>query len=167
MFEYTNRYGDVFTFTKQEDGDVLWEGDFKYCRFGWPNVYKRAYQQYCKDVGSSGGHPMHIEDFKEQVHEMLYNEKDEYIGPGPICAMYGHLVYSDTKTIDMVDPSGGPYLSTHTNLGERFDSHELKGLCISSFTPVETGYLISTYGEYDHLAESKIIGGIINTTEDE
>jgi hypothetical protein len=165
MFEYTNRYGDVFTFTKQEDGDVLWEGDFKYCRFGWPNVYKRAYQQYCKDVGSKGEHPMHIEDFKEQVHEMMYNDNHEYIGPGPICAMYGHLVYSDTKTINMLDPQGGPYLSTHTNLGERFDSEELKGLCISSFTPVETGYLIGTYGEYDHLADSKIIGGIINTTE--
>ena len=51
----------------------------------------------------------------------------------------------------MVDPSGGPYLSTHLNLGERFDSEELKGLCIRGFTPVETGYLISTYGEYDHL----------------
>jgi hypothetical protein len=36
-------------------------------------------------------------------------------------------------------------------LGERFDSDELKGLCISNFTPVETGYLISTYGEFDHL----------------
>ena len=165
MFEYTNRYGDVYTFTKQEDGDVLWEGNFEHCRFGFPNVYKRAYQQYCKDVGSSGGHPMHIEDFKEQVHEMMYNDKDEYIGPGPICAMYGHLVHSDTKTIDMVDPSGGPYLSTHTNLGERFNSEELKGLCISGFKRVDTGYMIHTYGEFDHLADTNTIGGIINTTE--
>ena len=29
--EYKNRYGDVYTFTKQEDGSVLWEGDFKHC----------------------------------------------------------------------------------------------------------------------------------------
>ena len=165
--EYKNRYGDVFTFTKQEDGNVLWEGDFKYCSFGFPNVYKRAYQQYCKDVGSKGEHPMHIESFKQEVHEMEYDGDGNYVGPGPICAQYGHLVYSDTKTINMVDPSGGPYLNTHTNLGERFNSEELKGLCISSFTPVETGYLISTYGEYDHLADTKIIGGIINTTEDE
>ena len=161
MFEYTNRYGDVYTFTKQEDGDVLWEGDFKYLRIGYPNVYKRAYQQYCKDVGSSGGHPMHIEDFKEQVHEMMYNDNNEYIGPGPICAMYGHLVYSDTANVNMVDPSGGPYLSTHTNLGERFDSEELKGLCISGFTRVDTGYMIHTYGEFDHLEDRDIIGGII------
>jgi len=151
MFKYTNRYGDVYTFTKQEDGSVLWEGKFEHCRFGFPNVYKRAYQQYCKDVGSSGGYPMHIEDFKEHVHEMMYNEKDEYIGPGPICAQYGHLVYSDTTNVNMVDPSGGPYLSTHTNLGERFDSEELKGLCISGFKRVDTGYMIHTYGEFDHL----------------
>ena len=85
--EYTNRYGDVFTFTKQEDGSVLWEGSFEHCRFGFPNVYKRAYQQYCKDVGSKGEHPMFIDTFKEQVHEMMYNDKDEYIGPGPICAI--------------------------------------------------------------------------------
>jgi hypothetical protein len=128
--EYTNRYGDVYTFTKQEDGSVLWEGSFEHCRFGWPNIYKKAYQQYCKDVGSKGGHPMFID-----------------------------------KAIDMIDPSGGPYLSTHTNLYERFGDDELKGLCISSFEPIETGYKIYTYGEFDHLADTKIIGGIINTSE--
>jgi hypothetical protein len=149
--EYTNRYGDVFTFTKQEDGDVLWEGDFKHCRFGFPNNYKRAYQQYCKDVGSKGVLPMHIEDFKKDVHEMIYDENDEYVGPSGTCAQYGHLVTSDTNTIDMVDPSGGPYLSTHTNLYERFGDDEVKGLCISSFESIETGYKIHTYGEFDHL----------------
>jgi len=140
--EYTNRYGDVYTFTKQEDGSVLWEGTFEHCRFGWPNVYKDAYQQYRKD----GGH-MHIEEFEKAVHE--YNdEKSEYT---PLAKQYGPLVYSDTKTINMVDPSGGPYLSTHTNLYERFGDDELKGLCISSFEPIETCYKIHTYGEFDHL----------------
>lgn len=32
--EYTNRYGDVYTFTKQEDGNVLWEGNFDRMRAG-------------------------------------------------------------------------------------------------------------------------------------
>lgn len=35
MKEYTNRYGDIHTFTKQEDGNVLWEGNFEYSRFGY------------------------------------------------------------------------------------------------------------------------------------
>lgn len=37
MVEYRNRYGDIFTFTKQENGNVLWEGNFEFCRYGWPN----------------------------------------------------------------------------------------------------------------------------------
>ena len=46
MVEYKNRYGDVFTFTRQEDNSVLWEGDFKHCRIGSSNDYKLAYQNY-------------------------------------------------------------------------------------------------------------------------
>jgi hypothetical protein len=163
--KYKNRYGDVYTFTKQEDGNVLWEGSFEHCRIGWPNNYKKAYQQYCKDVGSKGEHPMFIDTFKEEVHTSIYNENEEYVGPSPIAEKYAKLVTSDTKTINMVDPSGGPYLSTHTNLGERFDSEELKGLCIQSFERIDTGYKLHTYGEFDHLADTKIIGGIINTSE--
>lgn len=34
MVKYRNRYGDEQTFTKQEDGNVLWEGDFEYIRSG-------------------------------------------------------------------------------------------------------------------------------------
>jgi hypothetical protein len=34
MVGYTNRYGEVFTFTKQEDGNVLWEGNFGIIREG-------------------------------------------------------------------------------------------------------------------------------------
>ena len=32
--KYENRYGDVYTFTKLEDGNVLWEGDFERMRAG-------------------------------------------------------------------------------------------------------------------------------------
>ena len=34
MIEYINRYRDKFTFTKQEDGSVLWEGTFEMIRMG-------------------------------------------------------------------------------------------------------------------------------------
>ena len=145
--KYTNRYGDVYTFTKQENGDILWEGTFEHCRFGWPNVYKEAYQQYRKDCSDLQIDYMHIEEFEKAVHEYNY-EKSEYT---PLAKQYGPLVYSDTNTINMVDPSGGPYLSAHTNLYKRFGDDELKGLCISSFEPIETGYKIHTYGEFDHL----------------
>ena len=155
MAEYTNRYGDVFTFTKQEDGNVLWEGTFEYCRFGWPNVYKEAYQQYRKDCSDLQIDYMHIDEFKEAVHK-YDNEKSEYT---PLAKQYGPLVYSDTKSICMVDPSGGPYISEGMDM--RYISEEFKGRVVSSFVPVETGYLIQTYGEFDHLQDRDIIGGII------
>ena len=153
--EYTNRYGDVYTFTKQEDGSVLWEGDFKHCRFGCPNVYKDAYQQYRKDCSDLQIGYMHIDEFKEAVHK-YDNEKSEYT---PLAKQYGPLVYSDTKAINMVDPSGGPYIAEGMDM--KYISEEFKGRVVSSFVPVETGYLIQTYGEFDHLQDRDIIGGII------
>jgi hypothetical protein len=153
--KYTNRYNDVYTFTLQENGDVLWEGEFKHCRFAWPNVYKEAYQQYRKDCSDLQIDYMHIEEFKKAVHE-YDDEKFEYT---PLARQYGPLVYSDTKTIDMVDPSGGPYISSGMDMGMFED--EFKGRIVRSFVPVETGYLIQTYGKFDHLEDRDIIGGII------
>ena len=153
--KYTNRYNDVYTFTLQENGDVLWEGEFKHCRFAWPNVYKEAYQQYRKDCSDLQIDYMHIEEFKKAVHE-YDDEKFEYT---PLARQYGPLVYSDTKTIDMVDPSGGPYISSGMDMGMFED--EFKGRIVKSFVPVETGYLIQTYGKFDHLQDRDIIGGII------
>lgn len=149
MVEYKNRYGDVYTFTKQEDGSVLWEGSFEYSRFGSSNDYKLAYQNYCKDSSGMGIIPMHIEDFKEAIHELVYDENDRCVGPNVIGKQYKNLVKSN-PWISMVDPSGGPYLSEHTDLGEFF-SDEFDGLCIRSFSPTETGYRINTYGKFDHL----------------
>ena len=105
MVEYTNRYGEVYTFTKQEDGSVLWEGPFSTIRFG--------------------------ENF--------------------------------------IDPSGGPFISKDQLLSHILLSEEMN-LIVESFERVESGYLIKTKpnqtsGALDHLAETKIIGGIINTTE--
>ena len=37
MIQYTNRYGDVFTFTRTEDGNILWQGNFEYVRYSYSN----------------------------------------------------------------------------------------------------------------------------------
>ena len=60
MTTYKNRYGDVFTFTKDDSQDILWEGNFEYCRFGMPNDYTEAYDAYCNDVGNL----LTMEEFK-------------------------------------------------------------------------------------------------------
>ena len=106
MVRYRNRYGDEYTFTKQKDGNVLWEGSFEYVRIGFPNVYKKAYQQFRKDGGQ-----MNQYDFEEAVHEQIYDKEGNWVKAGPITETYGPMVFSDHDNVNMVDPSGGPYLT--------------------------------------------------------
>ena len=86
MAKYINRYNDVFTFTKQEDGNVLWEGNFEYHRMGFAQ---------------------------------------------------------NTDTINMVDPSGGPYIEIGQMLSHVVFDDEFN-VIVESFEPIETGYLIKT-----------------------
>jgi hypothetical protein len=142
MVEYKNRYRDEYTFTKQEDGTILWEGPFEHVRIGFPNVYKVAYQQFRKDGGELNQH-----DFEEKVHEQLYDEEGNWIKAGPIAETYGPMVFSDTDNMNMVDPSGGPYIKQHMNLGQF--GKELNGRCVSSFhwNADKKAYEIQTYGD--------------------
>ena len=102
--EYTNRYNDVFTFSKTEDGNILFEGELKWMRCGWPNVYDNAYEAYCADVDSD--ERMTMGEFKKAVHEY----DPETFKSTPLNKQYAKLVYSDQSRIDMIDPSGGPYI---------------------------------------------------------
>ena len=76
---YTNRYGDSFVFTLLKDGNIQWEGNFEYCRYGWPN--------------------------------------------------------DSVDIINMVDPSGGPYLT---------EGMKIMGKTIKEFKSNKEGYLIIT-----------------------
>jgi hypothetical protein len=128
MTTYKNRYGDKYTFTKDENNDVLWEGDFKHCRFGMPNDYTKAYNAYINDVAN----PMVFEEFKEAVHkyddETLTYDYPEYV----------KMVESLTNEIDMIDPSGGPYISR----GMYMDSFGFKNYVVKDFERIDTGYKI-------------------------
>ena len=81
MVEYKNRYGDVYTFTPQDNGNILWEGNFEFCR-----------------VGTLEG------------------------------------------KIEMVDPSGGPYLQSGQDA--ELISSQFKGNLIKEFKKFGTGYEI-------------------------
>ena len=106
VVNYRNRYGDNYTFTKQKDGNVLWEGDFEYIRAG----------------------------------------------------------------DDFIDPSGGPFIRVGQMLSHIIHGDDMN-VIVEGFTNTEKGILINTKPhDYDpddmsHLANSKIIGGIISTTE--
>lgn len=126
----TNRYGDEFVFTLLEDGNIQWDGKFEYCRFGFPNDYTDAYRAYTTNDGLMG-----LREFKKEVHRSIYDENDRYVGPCDIARIYGRMVKSKTDVINMVDPSGGPYLTE----GVMF-----MGKRIKEFKRNETGYLIIT-----------------------
>jgi hypothetical protein len=53
-----------------------------------------------------------------------------------------HLVYSDTQSIDMVDPSGGPFIAAGNDMG--YFSEAFKGKTVTGFVPLqdEAGYEI-------------------------
>ena len=130
MREYKNRYGDVFTFTEDDNHDALWEGNFEYCRIGMPNDYTRAYEAYCNDVYN----PMPLEEFKQAVHH--YNDETlKYDYPE-----YNRMVDSLKDEIEMVDPSGGPYISRGMPLG----SFGFKDYVVKDFKRIDTGYKIIT-----------------------
>ena len=98
--KYTNRYGEEYSFTAQEDGSILWEGNFKYCRFGMPNDYSKAWEKFQEDYGG-----LSYEAFVESVHA-YDEEKRQYVFADLV-----PLITSMKDKIDMVDPSGGPYIT--------------------------------------------------------
>ena len=130
---YKNRYGDIYTFTLDRYGNLLWEGAFLIGRIGFPNVYKVAYQQFRKDGGQ-----MNQFDFEEAVHKQIYDEDGNWIKKGPICEDYGPMVFSDNDNINMVDPSGGPYIDIGTDMGRI--NKDWEGKVVTGFVPIETGY---------------------------
>lgn len=134
MREYKNRYGDVFTFTREDHSqDILWEGNFEFCRFGMPNDYTRAYEAYLKDNEGKQS-LMTLTQFKSAVHnyddETLKYDYPEYI----------QMIDCLRDEIEMVDPSGGPYLSR----GMSLDILGFEGYVIKDFEKIDTGYKIIT-----------------------
>jgi hypothetical protein len=136
--KYTNRYNDVFTFSKTEDGNILFKGNFKWMRCGWPNVYDKAYETYCIDIDDD--QVMTLGEFKKEIHKAIYDSEGKYISMSDTSIKYSPLVYSDTTKIDMIDPSGGPYMHSGYDMG-MFDE-SFKGMIVEEFKSVPEGYLI-------------------------
>ena len=136
--KYTNRYNDVFTFSKTDDGNILFEGEFKWMRCGWPNVYGDAYRAYIEDNSPYG--VMEFEAFKEAVHDYQYEDGFSSGKYTMEDRKYAKLVYSDTTKIDMIDPSGGPYMHSGHDMG-MFDE-SFKGMVVDYFESDPKGYLI-------------------------
>lgn len=133
--KHINRYGDEYTFTPIDENTILWEGSFEYHRYSNPNVYLDAFGAYQEDGGD-----LSIEEFTKEIHESVYDEKGNYVEQSPIGKKYGPLVYSNRNIISMVDPSGGPYLSS--GMASTYAHSEVKDKTISHFVETKGGYKI-------------------------
>lgn len=127
---YTNRYRDAIEFERIDENTITMKGG-KWMRYGWPNAYDRAYAQYLKevskleepdydllveDLNQNRVRPFTIKEFEKVMQGNLYDTEERKAVP-VLKELWKH-VYSDTSTIDMVDPSGGPYLCTGMDLKE-------------------------------------------------
>ena len=129
MVEYKNRYGDLFKFELLENGNIKWTGNFEYSRFGMPNDYSKAWEVFQKEYGG-----LDFEKFKESVHS--YDEEtNSYVFKDLL-----PLITSKKGVINMVDPSGGPYITEGSDMGY-FDK-SFKGKIVQEFLSKVDGYEI-------------------------
>ena len=124
--KYKNRYGDEYTFTPTEDGNILWEGSFEYCRMGFPNDYTKAYSRYVQDGGE-----LELGKFIDELHADQPNELSQ---------KYRLVVESSHDKINMIDPSGGPFIST--GMKSEHIHPDVKEKIVTGFRPIENGYII-------------------------
>ena len=133
MSKFVNRYGDEFTFEENDNGNIEWKGNFKWCRIGMPNDYSKAWEYFNEVYGG-----LSFEDFKKDVYS-YDEEKKAYVFPDVI-----PLITSKTDEIWMVDPSGGPYVTVGSSMG--YFNEEWKGRVITDIVTKDDGYLIRTEG---------------------
>ncbi len=95
---YRNRYGDIYSFTKQKDGSVLWEGDFEYMRSG-SDFIDPSGGPFIK-IGQMLSHVVYDESFNVIVEGFTNTEKGILISTAPNKAhpdRFAHL--EDRRTI--------------------------------------------------------------------
>jgi hypothetical protein len=129
MRTFKNRYEDEFIFSLDDEGNILWEGNFEWCRFGMPNDYAKSYNAY---VGEGG--KLSFNEFQHVVHE-YDKETNQFKYP-----KYLQMIESIKDKINMVDPSGGPYIESGNNMGRY--GEEFEGMIVKEFKKIPTGYKI-------------------------
>ena len=65
-YTYRNRYGDVFTFELDSDGNLLWKGNFEFARYGFEEAPDNL-----NSVDPSGGPYIDIGTDMGKIHEDL------------------------------------------------------------------------------------------------
>ena len=128
---YRNRYKDNFIFD-HKGKTVIMSGYSPYFRIGWPNVYDKAYDKYVESAYLDAKLESNQILTQEEFEKVLHVTKDEdSFESNALYKLFGKYIYSDTDTIDMIDPSGGPYLTVGMNL-KMFFEQDYEDLIIES-----------------------------------
>jgi hypothetical protein len=113
---YHNRYNDKITFD-HKGKTVTMSGYNPYIRYGFPNVYDKAYEKYVESAHIDAKLKSNQILTQEEFEKVLFVTKDEdSFESNALLKMFGKYIYSDRETIDMIDPSGGPYITVGSNL---------------------------------------------------
>ena len=108
---YINRYGDNIVFEEINENTIFMYGfNPEWMRYGYPNDYSEAYEVYC--LGNQN--PMTYQEFVFEVEHNFHSTNSPY-------EPFYKFIKSDKSCIDMVDPSGGPYIQIGTNIGLYFE----------------------------------------------
>ena len=117
---YGNRYRDDITFEHTGDEVIMTGGSW--FRYGLSNDYSVAYAAYVADGGTEP-----IDVFEKLVHQY----DDEAKSYTELAKKYQSKVFS-SKEINMVDPSGGPYIALGDNLKRFWPKCEYQDLVVKS-----------------------------------
>jgi hypothetical protein len=126
---YINRYGDEIVFEQTEPNKIEMSGYGDHLRAGWPNDYSDAYKEYltyCSRLEEIDYNYLVDDPILNVTREMSQKEfevavLDGFHKEGHPFYIFMKYVKSDKSTYDMVDPSGGPYISVGMNIGRYFD----------------------------------------------
>lgn len=129
---YRNRYNDKITFD-HKGKTVTMTGYSPYFRYSWPNRYDKAYEKYVESAREDANLDWNWILSEEVFEKVLYIDKDDDYNwhNNALYKLFGKYIYSDKDTIDMIDPSGGPYLSRGMNL-KQFFGKDYRDLIIES-----------------------------------
>ena len=129
---YSNRYNDKITFD-HKGKTVTMTGYSPFFRYGWPNKYDKAYSRYLASAYIDANLEHNQILTEEEFERALYIDKAEDYNwhQNALYQLFGKYIYSDKDTIDMVDPSGGPYLTRRMNL-KQFFGKDYQDLIIES-----------------------------------
>lgn len=104
--EYINRYGDHIYFNEVDEHTVEMTGYYNpHMRVAYMRDYSEAYEVYC--LGKE--QPMSFVDFVGTFENGEF-PKEQYM-------QYSKFIKPDTSCVQMVDPSGGPYISLGFDIG--------------------------------------------------